>query len=244
VHETNSPLHRMNIQELEDNLVSTTAKEDQLIVLGGTLHVFRGCIEEIYDSIFCGNGGLQYADVVGTKGALYIESPSCGLQLNRTFFGWNSVQLHGGAVQVHYSHATRIDLYRKRGGSAPTLFTTCTALQIQSAVQGTTPVINSCIFQYNHAGRMGGALHAQSVTGSLLITRSIFDRNTACEGGGAVAFVSTSHTELKNCIVARNSAVIRGCRPYARNDWSLGKGGGVWQVLSSGPVIEQRKAIS
>lgn len=77
--------------------VSMTALEDQL---GGTVHIFRGCIQAVTASAFCRNGGVPWSDALASRGALYIESPSCSLQLNSSYFAQNQAALDGGAVQV------------------------------------------------------------------------------------------------------------------------------------------------
>jgi hypothetical protein len=64
------------------------------------VHVFRSCINSIEDCAFCGNAGLPLATSLAPRGALYVESPNCALNLTRSYFDGNVVPLDGGAMQV------------------------------------------------------------------------------------------------------------------------------------------------
>jgi hypothetical protein len=68
--------------------------------LGGTVHVFRGCVELVLMSAFCSNGGVPVLSSLASRGALFVESPSCAMHLNSTVFIDNEAPLDGGAVQV------------------------------------------------------------------------------------------------------------------------------------------------
>jgi hypothetical protein len=103
-------------------------------------------------------------------------------------------------------------------------------VQVQSAVDGTMPVVQSCVFSKNHAQRYGGAMLVKSVTGEMMMYDSIFDGNTACEGGAAAAFSSTSAIQMKNCIFAFNYAVLSGCGLDSSLTWSMGQGGAIMHV--------------
>ena len=178
-----------------------------MTLLGGAVHVFRGCVHVIEATSFCANGGLPQSATLANKGALYLENPSCPTQVNDSYFEGNQVPLDGGAVQV------------------------------QSAVRGLLPLISNCIFHRNHAQRFGGALAITSVTGQLLVKDSIFDQNTACMGGGAASFVSTAQIALSRCELKGNSAVLQGCQDVGSAAWSMGHGGAIYHVRSSGSGV-------
>jgi hypothetical protein len=92
---------RTRVNAYEDNRVGGQYREDEgMTILGGTVHIFRGCIRNITDSIFCYNAGVPKATTLAPKGALFIESPSCALQLETSYFEGNVVPLDGAALQV------------------------------------------------------------------------------------------------------------------------------------------------
>jgi Chlamydia polymorphic membrane protein (Chlamydia_PMP) repeat len=107
---------------------------------------------------------------------------------------------------------------------------TSMVLQVQSAVDGTMPLVNRCIFSDNHAQRYGGAILVKSVTGEMIIQNSIFDGNTACVGGAAAAFLSTGSVQVHNCTFGFNYAVLQGCSRDDRQAWSMGEGGAIMHV--------------
>jgi hypothetical protein len=89
------------VDRLEDTRVLSAFKEEEGgTVVGGTVHVFRGCIRSILDCTFCYNGGIPKIDGLAARGALYIESPTCALMLNSSYFEGNEVALDGAALQV------------------------------------------------------------------------------------------------------------------------------------------------
>jgi hypothetical protein len=89
------------VSRLDDNRVVSTFKEEEAeVVVGGTVHVFRGCLQSISDSTFCYNSGIPKVDTLAARGALYTESPTCALALNSSYFEGNEVALDGAAVQV------------------------------------------------------------------------------------------------------------------------------------------------
>ena len=138
--------------------------------------------------------------VLAPKGALYFESPSCATAVNASYFEGNQVPLDGGALKV------------------------------QSAVRNVMPVVSNCAFVLNHAQRLGGAVDVASVTGHMLVQDSVLSQNTACSGGGAVAFTSTAGVTLSRCVLTHNSVVAQGCSTQSPGIWSMGRGGAVFHV--------------
>ena len=108
-------------------------------------------------------------------------------------------------------------------------------LQVQSAVRGVMPIIKECVFRGNHAQRSGGAIGGKSLTGDLVIARSVLVGNTACAGGGGVAFTSTARVTLRQCMLAGNSAVVQGCAADRPAEWAAGQGGAVLHVRCCRP---------
>lgn len=90
---------RMGIEQFEDSLVFQMTRQPATGTLGGTVETFRSCIQEIFNSSFCGNGVTDIA-MLPSKGALVIESPSCELKLDQTFFENNHVHTSGAAMLV------------------------------------------------------------------------------------------------------------------------------------------------
>ena len=91
----------MNITGLVDSRVFSQALSDgPSTQLGGSVHIFRGCVASIEDSSFCGNGRSSAVSAMVARGALYIESPSCALNISRTFFKGNFAPRDGAAMQV------------------------------------------------------------------------------------------------------------------------------------------------
>lgn len=89
------------MKRLDDNRIVETSKDDEAeVVVGGTVHVFRGCLQSISDCTFCYNSGIPKMDTLAARGALYIESPTCALALNSSYFEGNEVALDGAAMQV------------------------------------------------------------------------------------------------------------------------------------------------
>jgi microcystin-dependent protein len=91
----------MNIKNYTDNrLYSQYKEEETLTLLGGTVHVFTSCIASISNCTFCNNAGLPRTPALAPRGALYIESPTCGTNVTNSLFEGNAVPLDGGALQV------------------------------------------------------------------------------------------------------------------------------------------------
>lgn len=181
-------------------VLSQFAQEDGMTILGGAVHVFRGCIHAVVNTSFCANGGLPLSTMLANKGALYFENPACLTHVNGSYFEGNQVPLDGGAIQV------------------------------QSAVRGLLPDITSCTFERNHAQRFGGAIAVSSVTGDLTVRDCVFHENSACSGGGAASFVSTAHVTVERCLFTDNSAIIQGCQGQQDRAWSPGHGGAILHV--------------
>jgi hypothetical protein len=78
-------------------LTSEEVVEDRI---GGTVHVFRGCIQHVIHSAFCRNGGVPIVPSLASRGAMFLESPSCATSLNSSLFEENEADLDGGALQA------------------------------------------------------------------------------------------------------------------------------------------------
>eukprot|EP00892_Ulva_mutabilis_P007624 jgi/Ulvmu1/5233/UM022_0026.1 len=150
--------------------------------------------------------GISSATMLPSKGALVIESPSCELAVVQSLFAHN---------QVHTSGA---------------------AMLIQSAVPGTMPRIESCIFTKNSAKQTGGALRIESVTGDILVDGSSFTDNWACAGGGGISIAASSNVLIRHSWIMGNTAIVQGCLPGSEEEWTLASGGG---ILHSSPSLLQ-----
>lgn len=92
-------LYRMGVMHYENNLVFQMTKSEVTSTLGGTVDVFRSCVQTITNCTFC-NNGMSSTTMLPSKGALVIESPSCELTLVQSLFAHNQVQTSGAAMQV------------------------------------------------------------------------------------------------------------------------------------------------
>ena len=91
----------MNLTSYSDERLYSQFKDEQgTTLLGGTVHVFRSCVRSIEDCAFCLNAGVPLATNLAPRGALYVESPDCALNLTRSYFEANEVLLDGGAMQA------------------------------------------------------------------------------------------------------------------------------------------------
>lgn len=210
----------------ENNLVLPMTRQQATSTLGGTVDVFRSCVRMIVNSTFCNNGMIS-STMLPSKGALVVESPSCVLEVVQTLFAYNTVHTSGAAMLVRYhalacsqavyvSRCTRI-----HGGQC---------LQVQSAVPGTMPRVNRCVFARNSAKQTGGALRIESVTGDMSVQASAFTDNWACAGGGGISISSSSNVYVRDSLIMRNSAVVKGCLPGADEEWTPAQGGGILHV--------------
>lgn len=109
----------------------------------------------------------------------------------------------------------------------------CASVQVQSAVPGTMPRLERCIFARNSAKQAGGALRIESVTGELAVSGSFFTDNWACAGGGGISIVSASNVFIRNSLIVGNSAVAHGCVQDSSDMWTVSAGGGILHVGAS-----------
>jgi predicted outer membrane repeat protein len=103
-------------------------------------------------------------------------------------------------------------------------------MQVTSAMDNSLPTVTDCVFLDNHANGKGGAIDVRSVTGNMKIERCDFYKNTACQGGGAIALTATLTVMLTDSRLMSNSAVVRGCAGNPDTFWSLAPGGAIYQV--------------
>jgi hypothetical protein len=68
------------------------------------------------------------------------------------------------------------------------------------------PYVRDCVFRGNVAGHVGGALSFRNTPSDVWIINSLFDGNTAADGGGGVRAGNSSSVHVVNCTFVGNAA--------------------------------------